>query len=121
MEFKAGGKVKCAFFGDEVFELKYVTGCRDIYPLTISRLGSYDTFTIDGRSSSMHTHPILILVERKKEPEVWFRVTSKAKADLRPYENGVMVKTEEDFLGGRATSDFEWIHLEQVYPPKEVK
>lgn len=66
-EFKVGDKVKCAFFGDEVFELEDTPD--DYYSICFKRLEAYHSFTVHGKSVSSHTHPVLTLVERPKRKE----------------------------------------------------
>lgn len=66
--FQAGDKVKCAFFGDEVFVLvdNNIYNTAD-YPLMLSKVGDQGMFTTDGRLHTSHTHPVLTLVERPKK------------------------------------------------------
>lgn len=69
MIFKKNDKVKCAFFGDEVFELE--EGDEFVY---FSHSKGTSSFLKDGRASDSHTHPVLTLVERpkkKKKVELW--------------------------------------------------
>jgi hypothetical protein len=65
MIFKPGDKVKCAFFGDEVFLLELGGGFN--FPICFKRGNSVWEFLLDGRYSDGHTHPVLTLVERPKE------------------------------------------------------
>lgn len=67
--FRPGDKVKApAFYGDRIFTLQE---CAD-ETYTLQIFGDHETacesFTADGRVSVYHTHPVLTLVEAKKEP-----------------------------------------------------
>lgn len=66
MEFKAGDKVKCVFFGDEVFTLQNINADKyyEDYIFKIEYKDITHSFTIDGKYYSQHTHPVLTLVER---------------------------------------------------------
>lgn len=77
MEFKAGDKVKCYFFGDEVFILDSNRGSD--YPLGFDSHGERWTFTDDGRFHDDHSVPVLTLVERstkkvKKTYSGWLNI-----------------------------------------------
>lgn len=63
--FKPGDKVRCAFYGDEVFTL--VLGFCDSI-VTLNRAVPYRDFFSDGKIHRDHTHPVLTMVEPKKEP-----------------------------------------------------
>lgn len=71
MKFKPGDKVKCAFFGDEVFELR--EDLNIFYSVYFLHKDDEYSFTEDGKHAKEHTHPVLTLVERP-EPrvdEIW--------------------------------------------------
>ena len=59
LEFKAGDKVKCYFYGDEVFTL-----VKDGSFLRLEN--KRELFWNDGKNQKSHTHPALTLVERPK-------------------------------------------------------
>ena len=65
-EFKAGDRVKCVFFGDEIFTLTERITSLTAFPVSFERVGHVLTFLRDGRHSTHHTHPSITLVERPK-------------------------------------------------------
>ena len=66
MEFKVGDIVKCVFYGDEEFELMS-DSVSSLFPLAItSDICGHITFTLSGRVSTSHTHPVLTLVSRPR-------------------------------------------------------
>ncbi len=77
-EFKEGDKVKCAFYGDEVFTLgKYPDS---IYPLSFETPKRVHSFTRKGLHNEIHTHSILTLVDRKIEKVAKYKVAYKRNA-----------------------------------------
>lgn len=115
VEFRAGDKVKCTFFGDEVFELVEHTG---YYPLKIKRESCEYIFQRDGRYCVHHTSSVLTLVSRpkKKESVTWYRVTCHAKEADEATDYGRLFRNKEHFLvyQGSKEQDFHFIHLEPV-------
>jgi len=72
--YRAGDKVKCAFFGDKVFTLIEKGFSNYLY---IEKYGCSLAFYLDGRFEDDHTHSILTLVERPKtkvEFIVWVNI-----------------------------------------------
>lgn len=69
--FKPGDKVRVSFFGEQVFTLlKLDDEDFPIYFEVTKPNGSRtrEVFKVDGRLTSYHTHPVLTMVEPKKEP-----------------------------------------------------
>ena len=60
-EFKVGDRVKCAFYGDEIFTLE---DCGRHNALSLA--GLKGVFYTNGRCNIEHTHSVLTLVERAK-------------------------------------------------------
>jgi len=73
-EFKHGDKVKCAFFGDEIFTLE------ETAPFGVLKIDTGEKFVSfykNGTYEELHTHPVLTLVERAKtkvKVSVWLNV-----------------------------------------------
>lgn len=63
MIFKAGDRVRCAFFGEEIFTLQH----NGNHLPNFSRDGTCYDFLEDGRWAKSHTASCLTLVERPKE------------------------------------------------------
>ena len=102
-EFKAGDKVKCAFFGDEVFELREDGGN---FLVILERKDSEMFFLKDGRYTQYHTHPVLTLVERpntKVKITRWINVyqygsewaTYSTASQARKYANETVIASVE--------------------------
>jgi len=62
-DFKVGDRVKCAFYGDEIFTLETFQFSDG---LIIKHGDNYVPFLADGKVHKSHTHPVLTLVERAK-------------------------------------------------------
>jgi len=61
--YRAGDKVKCAFFGDKVFKLYAYSEGSYLY---IEHEGGFISFCAEGRHMKSHTHSTLTLVDRQK-------------------------------------------------------
>lgn len=118
MEYQAGDKVKCAFFGEEVFELKGIKAekCAGIYfPLYFEYNNANHYFTTDGKDSLKHTHPILTLVERPKKKKI------KLDFWVNVYDDGVCclshTKDRADMVAGEDIIACE--HFERIIEVEE--
>ena len=106
LEFKAGDKVKCYFYGDEVFTLE-MFGHNIGFSLKQVPL----IFLDDGRYYESHTHPVLTLVER---PKVKVQVTRWANI----YPDGVAdlsYKTESEAKRNAQSIAIACVELNGVY------
>lgn len=115
-EFRAKDKVKCAFFGDEVFELEEIGSSLKLKGSSNMELN----FSKFGKVMTHHTHPVLTLVERpkrmvKKQVEYW--------TNLFPIVGCLgLFKTEEearDYAPTKITGRVATIKLTGTYEVEE--
>jgi len=122
-KFKKGDLVTCAFYGDEVFEIKQRISWK--YCLYIEKDDRPIGFTVYGKYQEEHTHPSIKLVNRPEEYEevTWHRVYSHKKTSDRPNYSSALYKSTEDFFKYASTypEDFHWVKLEPVYTHKYKK
>lgn len=106
-EFMVGDIVRYIPMGDKEYVLEE-TG-NTCYPLLIK---SISTFTLDGRTSVHHTHPLLILTRRPEEKKKWYQVFYKTKSGITPELYPYLYVSEEDFYTrGISKNRLEWIEL----------
>ena len=110
-EFKAGDLVRYIPMGDKEYVLE--DSIDNIYPLLIKSIG---TFTLDGRMSADHTHPLLILIRRpEEEKKKWYQVFYKCHNEEMPDNASCLYNSEEDFYTRGISKDkLEWIELKFV-------
>ena len=110
-EFKAGDIVHFIPTGNKEYVLE--ESGDDLYPLRLSEC--YEILTKDGRYSSEHTHPLLILIRRPEEKKKWYQVIYKFKFNKRPVASASLYENEEDFYTyGIPKDKLEWIELQFV-------
>ena len=110
-EFKAGDIVRYIPMGDKEFVLE--ESGEGLYPLKISEY--YESFTKDGRYSSEHTHPLLILIRRPEEKRKWYQVVYKCHGNKMPEIARCLYNSEEDFYTrGISKNRLEWIEIKFV-------
>lgn len=105
-EFKAGDIVRYVPMGDKEYALEGINS--STHPLWIEGVG---IFTLDGRVSTIHIHPLLILI-RRPEKKKWYQVFYKLKSDWRPDVSAYLYESEEDFYTREILKDkLDWIEL----------
>lgn len=108
-EFKAGDIVRYIPTGDKEYILE--DSINNIYPLLIK---SIDIFTLDGRMSTDHTHPLLILIRRPEAKKKWYQVFYKYHGEM-PEIARCLYNSEKDFYTrGISKDNLEWIELKFV-------
>jgi hypothetical protein len=109
-EFMAGDIVRYIPMGDKEYVLEDNMGIT--YPLFIKDI---NTFTIDGRISTNHTHPLLILIRRPEQKRKWYQVFYKMLNSEIPLASICLYENEEHFYTDGISKDkLEWIELKFV-------
>lgn len=108
-EFKSGDIVRYIPMGDKEYVLEGINS--GTHPLWIEGVG---IFTLDGRVSAVHIHPLLILI-RRPEKKKYYQVFYKLQAEERPDVSPSLYESEEDFYTlGILKNRLEWIELKFV-------
>jgi len=111
-EFKVGDRVKCAFYGDEVFELIKHEDSIEVLILEREDIEMY--FLKDGRNSTRHTHPVLTLVERPKTKVQVTRYVNVYK-DADVYKAGSAMYTTRSEADKYTLGRFACVELKGEY------
>lgn len=109
-EFRVNDIVRFIPMGDKEYILQ--NSSLVTYPLEIEELGK---FTSDGRISTSHINPLLILIRRPEEKKKWYQVFYKYKNALAPEASLMLYNSEEDFYSRGIKKDkLEWMELKFV-------
>lgn len=108
--FMAGDIVRYIPMGEKEYVLE--GNASDSFPLSIKHVS---IFTLDGRISTYHTHPLLILIRRPEEKKKYYQVFYKMQSEERPDVSPSLYENEEDFYTrGILKNRLEWIELKFV-------